>query len=258
MEFRIIILFILLSLNASCQRKILGLKRPNEVFFLVIGGESNAPGYGQNFFLSSAEKEPRYTKIWNHSVSTIQQLDIPLNQVSTFDTTHGFELQVANLIDSNSFGQFNPYITKTGEGSTLVADWQPGEELYIRMLERIDASIQYILTEHGEVTTFWLLWTQGINDMFASVPAATWKAATIVIFDALKDRYPTLNIAQTKFNQPSYTGYNTVIQEIDDELNYVWSIPATDAGLRSDNTHWDWEGLKTIGRRVVQTIQAND
>lgn len=256
MEFRIII-FLLFSISASGQEKILGLKRPNESLLLVISGESNATGYGQNFFLSTDEKAPRRTRVWNYDIGEMQRLDIPDNQFAAFDTTFGFELQVANLVDSNYFGQYNSYITKAGEGSTRVEDWQPGEDLYLRMIERIDNSIEYILNEHGEITTFWLLWTQGINDMFASEPANDWKAATILIFEDLKERYPTLKIAITKFNQPSYTGYNTVIQEIDDELNYVWAIDATSAGLRTDDTHWDYRGIKTIGRRVVQTIQSN-
>ncbi len=239
-------------------QKILGVLRTNQTFLLLISGESNATGYGLNTDASAAEKAVRFTQIWNPNDERMHFLDIPVNQLGSVPEVHGFELQFANLVDSGSFHQVNTYVTKAGEGSTRVVSWMPGSILYDRMIARINASIAYLDRSHGEVTNMWLIWTQGINDMFDSKTPSSWKDSTLLIFNDLHILYPDLKIIITKFNQPAYLAYNTVIQEIDDELDYVWAVEATSAGLRTDDTHWDYEGLKLIGRRAVAIIQAND
>jgi hypothetical protein len=260
---RLIYILLLFSLNASASVSdtdvlIMGIIRPTSSFLFAISGESNATGYGLNTDASTAELAWRFTKILNVSNDRMKHLDIPTNQLGSDGVSHGFELQIANLADSGSFGDRNVYVSKSGEGSTRVAQWMPGTNLYNRMTYRIDRSLEQINIEHGVVPEMWLLWTQGINDMFDGKTTSSWKDSTKTIFNDLHFLYPNLKIIITKFNQPSWTTYNTVIQEIDDELDYVWAVDATGAGLRGDNTHWDYQGLKLVGRRAVAIIQANE
>lgn len=263
MRYLITILFITFLTELSGQVKVLGVRRPNTSIVMAVSGESNAPGEALNSSATAAELAVRNIRIWDVNENRIQALQIGVNNLGSTASLHGVELEMANLYDSSDFAPMNGYIVKAGEGSTVVADWAYGTDLYDRMIDRIDNTLNSINSHEGQLPTkFWLFWTQGINNMFIGTAAATWKAATKVIFDSLKSHYLltyglALKIAITKFNQPSYTSYNTVIQEIADEMDFVWAIDATGAAYNGDNTHWSYEGYKTLGRRFRDLINAN-
>lgn len=264
MRILITILFSFLLTGCEAQPiKNLGTRRNNTSILMAVSGESNAPGEALNSSATAEELAERRIRIWAVNTERFEKLDIGSNNAGSTASLHGVELEMANLYDSLDFGDRQGFLVKAGEGSTIVADWAYGTDLYERMIYRIDNALNKIFTHEAQYPDkFWLFWTQGINNIFIGTPSATWKTATKVIFDSLKSHYLltyglNLKIAITKFNQPSYTGYNTVIQEIDDEMDFVWAIDAQDAGHNGDNTHWSYVGFKTLGRRFRDLINAN-
>lgn len=246
------------SQSFSDTEKILGLLRPTGTLFIALGGESNEPGEALNSDASAAELVPRTSFMWNINIERFQKLQIGYNNLGTHGVMHGIELQLANLHDSLSFGQRNFYMAKTGQGTTRTAEWMPDTYLFSRLIYRVDKALAQIMAYHGTTPEFWLWFTLGINDMFAGYPAADYKDDMEVILAAIKAHYPTINIILTKFNQPSYTGYNTTIQELADESpSYVFTLESTSAPLIGDLTHWNYEGYKLLGRRTRDIINAN-
>lgn len=241
----------------SDTEKILGLLRPSGTLIVAMGGESNEPGEALNSEASAAEKLQRTSFMWNINIERFQKMLLGYNNLGSILTMHGIELQLANLHDSLAFGQRNFYMIKTGQGTTRTAEWMPDTYLYQRLIYRVDKAFAQIMASHGTVPEFWLFFTLGINDMFAGYPSADFKDDMNVILGALHTHYPSMKIILTKFNQPSYTGYNTVIQELDDENSWIWALDAQDAAYAVDNTHWNYTGFKLLGRRVVELIQQN-
>lgn len=253
MRLRIIIGLLLFAACANAQ-----LLRPQQSMLVVGAGESNEPGYGQNYFLSAAEKAQRRLRIYHVETIKFDRLHVAAaNNYATFDTSHGFEVQIANALDSGYFGDYNLYYTKTGQGSTRVHNWMPGTDLNDRMKERLDASLALIYDERGVVPTIWNVWTLGINDMFAGLSAANFKDSINIVLDTLHTLYPTMKFIFTKFNQPSYTGYNSTFDALASERSsYVFVVYDASAGLRTDDTHWDYLGNKAMGRKITEVIQS--
>ncbi len=225
-------------------------------------GDSNSPGYGHNNQLSAAELLPRRTLIYVPNTELFDRLRIGVNNLGTSATQHGFEAQLANAKDSGYFGVRNLYLIKTGLGGTRVHDWMPGSILYVRMTDRLDKSLALIRQKRNVVPGDGLLlinlWTLGINDMFAGLTAANFKDSIDIILDSLHLRYSTMPFVFTKYNQPSYTGYNTTFDAIVAERpSYVSTIYSADAPLEPDNTHWNTEGWIILGRLLTTVIQNN-
>ncbi len=251
-------LFLFLALF-SAQISNAQFLRPQQSLLIIGSGESNEPGYGRNYLASAAEKAQRRARMYQVETSKFDRLHIGgANNLATFDTTHGFELQLANALDSGYFGDYNLYITKTGQGSTRVHDWMPGSTLFDRMVERIDNSLALIYAERGVTPTLVNYWTLGINDQFAGLSAAHFKDSIDIILDDLHAAYPSMIFIFTKFNQPSYTGYNTTLDAIATARSaYVFTAYDATAELRADATHWDYLGLKKIARQFTTIIQQN-
>ncbi len=254
----------------SCESKsqsLLNGSEPTRATMLYLGGESNTGGgYGQNSLANAREAEISTCKIMDTVYLRYALMKKGYNLFGTYDTTHSFELTIArNGIDSGLLGRTNGFFLKTAIGSTVVAQWMPGQTFYINMILRMDSARSKLQREVA-ASGFreWMLWSQGLNNAHPSVntPAAQWKDSTKVIFAALKARYPNLKIILTHFNQSSYptlvlAQYNTAIDEIAAELDYAWAVDVTGATL-VDLSHWDYDGLKLIGRRMMDIIVAND
>lgn len=262
MVLRLLTILLFIAGHANGQSLLNG-SEPTRATLIVFSGESNIPAYGQNSLANARENELSTVKMMDTTILAYAKLKKGYNTFGSFDTTHGFELQIArNGIDSGLLGRTNGFMLKTGIGSTVIAQWMPGQTFYTTMILRID-SARAKLQREVAASGFreWFVWSQGINDMHASVntPAAEWKDSTKVMFAAINALYPNMKIIITKFNQSSFVNmaaYNTRIDEIAAELNYVWAVEATDAPL-FDLSHWDYYGLKLIGRRIMDIIVAN-
>ena len=106
--------------------------RPPLIF--VITGESNSGGIGSNAQATPAERKARpCVQIMNltNGRFNFEPLHLGVNNLRAhvglqkyYDTCHGFENQLANVVETNAFpGYKQVYLIKTGHGGSRIAQW---------------------------------------------------------------------------------------------------------------------------------------
>lgn len=95
---------------------------------VIINGESNSGGYALNSEALSSELLPRSAVqiLDNTGLATWQDLDIGTNNLVGHSglsngSTHGFELELANRAETDSFYNEPVYLVKTGQGGSTIA-----------------------------------------------------------------------------------------------------------------------------------------
>lgn len=262
------------TIAANGQKKILALRTNHPItdttaqpILFVISGESNAGGLADNGFASSPELAVRSIKILNNGNGTFEALHIGVNNISNHlglpcCTTHGFELQIANSFDSGYFASHSIYMVKCGQGGSLISDWDNTDAFYDTMVTRVTRSVSLIRSQTGREPILLWLYSHGINDMIASNPAATWKAATETFFSNMRAEFDgimgysiTVPIWMTRFNNmPTNLAYETVIGQIDSEVSDCVAVSTSDD--LKDANHWQYNGMKFNFRQMLSTIQT--
>lgn len=232
----------------------------------VITGESNSGGIGLNSDATSGEIASRSSvQIMNLTSGNFEfeNLDIGTNNLrdhdglgSYYDTSHGFELQLANSTEAYAFPNITQvYLTKTGQGGSQVGQWNVGGAYWNKFLERIEEGEPQLPANRQ--TVVWL--SLGINDSIAGVPTNTWKTAMVAHINKIKAELPNSIIVMTQFQSMSagsgYPAYNAVMSEIAAEESFVYVVDSTGAGLR-DGNHWNYAGLKSVTNSMV-TVTKN-
>jgi hypothetical protein len=227
----------------------------------VITGESNSGGIGPNSDATVGELSPHHAvQITNLTSGQFlyEDLHIGVNNLrdhtgleSYFNTSHGFELELANKVEANAFPD-NPlvYLTKTGHGGSQVAQWNVGGTYWTKFLQRINAAKTQLPSNKQ-----WVVWLSlGINDSIAGTPTSTWKTAMIAHINKIKVELPGAIIVMTEFQSmpagSGYPAYNAVIDQIAASEANVFTVDSTGAGTDGAN-HWLYQGLKTITDRLV-------
>lgn len=232
---------------------------PLDVILLMMAGESNSRGFAANTELLPGELVVRTIElIGDESPTAFVALDVGTNNSSVdFATRHGLEVSIANLYEDGQFGPYDCKLVKCGQGGARIAQWNVGGSFWNTMLARKNAAE----TEVAGLNYRWkLFWHQGINDGLDSLPVATWKAATIAHFAALRTLIPGLEIAFPSFPSSfaaSYPSYAAAHEEICDEDPLTYYVDATDAGL-NDANHFNAAGYKTIGPRLLAALFGHD
>lgn len=253
---------------AGCQEIYLG-KMPFLNPVIVIAGESNAGGIGQNDSLSTLEYSARSSvKIFNNNLLLFQTLHIGVNNLlmhqGLADTiTHGIENGLANCADSGLLGTTPIYMLKAGEGASQIAWWNDstyvayfGVNPWQQCKARMDSAL-VVLTALSDNTRppIYLVWTQGINDAIAGVNSLVWKADTKTFFTKFRLRYGNVPIFMTQL-PPTYSTYNTRITELATEVNNLYQINTTAAPL-VDINHWSYTGFKVIASAFIALLNTN-
>jgi hypothetical protein len=245
---------------------------PRGPLAIVFAGESNSGGIALNSEATVAELAARpAVQIMNLYSGTFvfEPLDIGFNNIVDHQgistnplyvptpphgiLVHGMELGLANAVEAGMFpGDAQVYLIKTGQGGSRIAQWEVGGVYWTKFLERVRAAK---LALPG--TTRWVVWySQGINDVYASVPIAEWKTATIAHIAKLKAELPRCQIIFTEFqSMPANSGYpavNAAIQEIVAADPDLASVSSVGAGTDGAN-HWSYAGYKDV---VVPALVA--
>jgi trimeric autotransporter adhesin len=231
----------------------------------VITGESNSGGIGLNSEATSGELASRSAvQIMNLTSGDFlfENLDIGTNNLrdhsgleAYYDSSHGFELQLANSTEGNAFpDQPQVYLTKTGHGGSQISQWNIGGAYWTKFLQRT-AAAKTQLPEDRQ----WVVWLSlGINDAIAGVATSTWKTAMVAHINKIKADLPGSIIIMTEFQAMSsgsgYPTYNAVMDEIAAEEADVFAINTTGAALR-DGNHWSYAGLKTVTTGLVSVTK---
>jgi hypothetical protein len=224
------------------------------VFFFT--GESNSVGYAANSEAPSGELGVRSNvKILNNTSLAFENLNIGSNNANEIANTHGWELEIANQINSGGIAGFTDcYIVKTGKGGTKIADWNVGGTWEVQMAARMTAALN-LLTAAGKTPKIICFYSQGINDVALNT-APVWKADTLSHFAHLRSLYgSTLPIIMTKFLSP-FAVFNTAMDEIDTAESNTVAIDATGTTFNVDNTHWNYSGQKEMCNRMIAAAET--
>ncbi len=243
-------------------------KRP---LVFVITGESNSGGSGRNADASPKEKEPRPSvQIMNLTSGKFgfETMQLGVNNLrdhfrmneTHYTTWHGFENELANVVDANGFPDHKQvYLIKTGHGGSLIAEWTEDSPagFWKKFLERTEVGKRQ-LPDHPR----WVVWfSLGINDAIAKTPIDQWEIETRAHLKKIKKQLPDAVIIMTQFQSMGqgeakgiYPETDAAIARIAADEEDVYAVDSTGAAL-VDKNHWSYEGLKTVTQRMVVITQ---
>ena len=233
------------SINRNVARRI-----------IAFGLESNSGGIAPNGDATGDELTPRDSvQIWNNDSGGFETLDIGTNNLLdhfglTDNTTHSWELGLANICDANGTIE---YLVKFGQGGSVVSEWAPGGTYYTKLETRMDGAISELGVSN---VVFWL--TFGINDRIAGASTGTFKTGYQGIIANIKASYPGAKFILLKNMADNGNDvYNTVIQEIADADADVDTISAS-ASVLGDGNHWTYTGQKENATEFYNKMIANN
>ena len=232
----------------------------------VMTGESNSGGIGPNSDATPQELAPRSAVQIENLTSgafLFENLDIGTNNLRDhaglegyYDTSHGFELQLANLVEAHYFPDNDQvYLVKTGHGGSTISQWGVGDTYWTKFLQRTAAAKTQIPANRQ-----WVVWLSlGINDSISGTPTSTWKTAMVAHLNKIKADLPGAIIIMTEFQSmpagSGYPAYNAVIRELAAQQPNVFSVDTTGAGTDGAN-HWLYAGLKQVTNSLSAVTQT--
>lgn len=253
-------LFTLLAFSGYSQNLVLKPKEKRVVsnILFLFTGESNSGGQALNSSASAPELAARpEVQILNNTNFDYQDLEIGVNnnighEGITNGTTHGWELQLANWMDSAGM---TCRLVKAGQGSTRIGHWHPdstylGTSPWNRLVQRMDSALEG--TNSGIV----IFYSQGINDITNGTDEAVWEQRTKDHLNRIRRRYgASIPIIMTKFFTV-YTALNDNIDNVCAEIPNCYSVTTTEF-TRLDGVHWDYTGMKGLCNKLMQVITDN-
>ena len=248
------------------------VKRP---LVIVITGESNSGGSGRNVDVSPKEKEPRPSvQIMNLTSGKFgfETMQLGVNNLrdhtgmneTHYTSWHGFENELANEVDANSFPHHEQvYLIKTGHGGSRIAQWTENSPsgFWKKFIERTEAGKRQ-LPDNPQ----WVVWfSLGINDAIAKTPIEQWEKEIRAHLKKIKAQLPGAIIIMTQFQSMGegeakdiYPETDATIAKIAGDDTDVYAVDSTGADL-VDRNHWSYKGLKTVTQRMVKiTREALD
>lgn len=236
-------------------------KRP---ILVIINGESNSGGYALNSEAPLNEiGERESVQILNNNTLVFENLDIGVNNLLghaglSNGSTHGFELELANRADVNDFYSEGVYLVKTGAGGSTIAQWNVGGAYYNTMESRITTAQEILNFSDYNIV---VLYSLGINDAIAGTNVNVWKTAVQNHLNELRTIIGQGNvpIIMTQFQGmgsggTQYNSYSTTISEIATNLENVYAVDVSGAGLR-DLNHWNYAGMKQVAGDMLTIFE---
>jgi hypothetical protein len=192
--------------------------------------------------------------ILNNSTLQFEQLHVGVNSLIGHQdlnpaNTHGWEIGLANAVESGQMRPSPVYLLKTGQGGSIISQWDFGSSYYNTFLARLNAA-KALLENQPYDPILW--YTQGINGVSAD-NIGEWKTATIAHFSKIRQQLPGLPICFSTLPTTwpvAAAVTNTAIQEICETVDGCYLVSTEGATMR-DQTHWDYAGMKTIAARMV-------
>lgn len=223
--------------------------------FVVMTGESNSGGRGQNSSATADELAPRaVVQILNNSTMLFEDLDIGTNNLLGHDgleayatTEHSIELEVANQAATSKWLKDKVYLCKTGQGGSLSSYWINNATTYARTFSQRVATAMQLMEDNGVVYRPIVFMSLGWNDGQAGTAKATYKANIQLIHANMRAVLGSNTvIVMTKFESPltAFSDINSAIDEIAaaDPL----CVAMATAGFDGSGAHWSYAGLKSV------------
>lgn len=229
---------------------------------LVSIGESNSGGFAANStsLFPTWENDPRPELLHWVPTGTIgfAPLDIGTNNNlghgGLDNTTHGWELGIANDVRVGLYGDSPVYYVQTGAGGSLVEWHLPGH--FSGAWEQFESRVAGVLATLDNPHIVMLV-TLGINNALAGTPisGAAYKAAMISRIAAWRGELSSDALCLLVKLPDFYnaTGYSTALQEIADADPTKTKIIEV-SGLSISGDHWTDTGYRQIAHRFHTKI----
>lgn len=256
------LLSILLLITATSCTKSQSTFISRRLFYTMIfmEGESPTTGRALNSDTTTGEGFVRdNVKILSTTAYTFSSLQIGVNNIGGCGTCHGWELGLANEMDSTNsqFKALPLYLVKRGVGGTTIADWDSSTTIYHNMVRSVDSGISKLTAAVGRDNFRIALWYEiGINDHIAGTNLATFKIKVLAHFALLRTRYGMFPIFIFKC-PPAYSTYNVPLVEISNEIQQCYTIETSDAGMQ-DAFHWNHAGNKLLAYRGLVEMKQKE
>lgn len=260
----ILALTILIGFTAQAQRISVEDFVPANQPLIVFTGESNSGGQALNADALPGEIGERPEVLIMQNITLrFTNLNIGVNNnlghqgMSVVNQLlwHGWELQLANRIDTGTLGLPFIRIVKTGMGGSVIDNW--GVDSFFQTVspwakfqERVDRALYY--TRNIGDNKFVIFYSQGINDASdAGWNPTTWKTKTKAHFDKIRAKYGNVPIIMTKFmtTTTNAAALNTAVEEICAEYTNCYFVEGSNDV--DDSKHWSYEGMKVMSDRLV-------
>lgn len=225
-----------------------------------MGGESTGGGRSLNSDTITGEGFVHSNvKILSTTAYTFSSLQIGVNNLGACGTCHGWELGIANQMDStdSAFKALPVYLVKRAVGGTKIADWDSSTTIYHNLIRSIDSGISKLTVALGRDNfriSYW--YGIGINDHINNTNIATFKANVKFHFELLRARYGMFPIFIFKC-PPAYATYNVPLIEICSEIEHCYTIETSDLSMQ-DAFHWNHNGNKVAAYRGMVEMKQKE
>jgi hypothetical protein len=250
------LMIITLIINQLFMCKRIESEELKDAYLFVFIGESNSGGYGNNEYLTDAEKRPRPSvQIWHHTLNVFQDLDIETNNLIGHyrlpdNESHGWEHGLACKVEDKILSK-PVYLVKCGQGGSRILQWNEGGLFYETMIHRVSGA-ETTLKNKGINPVFVIWYSQGINDINDNYDKVQWKEATKLLFQRIRKKFgQDVLIIMTEF-MSGKTSYNESIEELATDDLFTLSIKTENIYSLRDINHWDAKGMKLMADDLVK------
>lgn len=252
------IFYILFSISLSCTKaQTYGGSRTVTNTLFIFWGESGGQGRALNSDTVAGEGFARTkTKILSNTTYTFSDLQIGVNNLGGLATCHGWELALANAVDTGNRLTTSPvYLVKRAAGGTTIADWDTSMTISHNFIRSVDSGVSKMRVATGAEPHL-VLWVEiGINDHIAGTSLASFKAGVKFYFEMLRARYGVFPIYIYKV-PPAYATYNAPLVEISTEITKCYTTETATAAMQ-DPFHWSYAGNKQVVYNAITVMKSN-
>ncbi len=234
---------------------------------IIFIGESNSEGQAENIHATSAELAASRgaVRMWCEDTNAFASLSIGVNNMGESagtPTLHGWELEIANMIDLGQFGSLSAsdpaYILKVGVGGSKWSQWQNGGTNYNYFTSEYAAYAAVLPT----ITDLIFFCSIGIND---AVSENTSAADHYTYYSDFIDRCratvsdSTAPFILTHLMPRFYAQYNAQVDALCRNKTNVYRATANRCGLKQgeEHLHWAYNGVKRIANRGITAYLTN-
>lgn len=237
------------------------------VSLIIMVGESNIPGYGQNANLLTEElAASAAVQIFNDDTDAFENLDVGTNNqidqgsVGPTDPQHGFEVPLLNSVLYGGWDHSPVYLFKKGRPGTTVSQWNAGGANQVAFESDVSDALSLLAgMGHTVRITFWI--SLGLNDIQQGTVIATFKTDMIDWIGRLRTAVSdaSAKVLLTKFEESAErSAMNTALGEIATTVGNAVAIDTLDVGSPTGSYHWNDVQLKVVGQQLIDLSQGWD
>jgi hypothetical protein len=227
---------------------------------IIFIGESNSEGEALNVHATAAEVASgrAEVRIWCEDTNAFANLNVGTNNNGASagsPTKHGWELEIANLIEGSDFGSLSAsdpaYILKVGVGGSKLEEWDTGDANYTAF------AAEYALYAAAlpAISDLIIFCSIGINDAVAGTTPAAYYTAFASFIDNIRTTVSdsTAPFIITHLMPKFYSAYNAEIDRLCRDKTAVYRALATQCGTVTGESHlhWNYFGVKKMAQRMV-------